>query len=77
MGWQVTATTLYCDAIADWVTVLVYKDGHTGCGHFAKFGEISRKSGDKMLVCKGPDSCQLCAEYKEDVLRRETNADEG
>lgn len=76
MGWQVTATTLYCDAIGEWVTILVYKDGHTGCSHFTKFGEVNRKADGKILECKGPNSCALCAAYKEDVFRRDVGTGE-
>ena len=31
VDWQVTATTIYCDAVDDDVTLLVYKDGSAKC----------------------------------------------
>jgi hypothetical protein len=76
LGWQVTATTLYCDVIGEWVTILVYKDGHCGCSHFVKFGPVNENVKGKVLECKGPDSCALCAAYRDDVFCRDAKADE-
>ena len=73
MGWRVTATTLFCDAVNDWVTVMVYPDGKKGCGHWTRHGKVSRKVGDKRLECNGPD-CDVCNAYREDVSRRDAEA---
>ena len=75
MKWQVTMTTLWCDIVGDWVTVLVYADGSTKCSHFTRYGPMTRKIKEKggskrELSCNGP-TCDLCLSYKEKVFRRE------
>ncbi len=42
-NWQVTATTVYCDAVDDEVTLLVYKDWSTKCTGYSKYGEPGRE----------------------------------
>ena len=48
VNWQVTATTIYCDAVADEVTVLVYKDGTAKCTGYTKYGEPGREVGVRL-----------------------------
>lgn len=48
-GWQVTATTIYCDAVDEDVTIMVYKDGSAKCTGHKKFGESITKETAKML----------------------------
>ena len=43
VDWQVTATTIYCDAVDDEVTLLVYKDGSAKCTGYKKYGEPSKE----------------------------------
>ena len=38
-GWQITAKTIFCDAVDDEVTVMVYKDGSTRCTGYKKIEE--------------------------------------
>jgi hypothetical protein len=61
--WRVTATTIYCAAVADEVTMMVYRDFTTRCTGLAKYGQ----SG-----CSGPD-CPSLTEYR-DKLAREAAA---
>lgn len=51
--WQVTATTIYCDAVDDEVTILVYKDGSMRCTGYRKYVENPDKETAQMLKKKG------------------------
>ena len=51
--WQVTATTIYCDAVDDEVTIMVYKDGSIRCTGYKKYVENSDKETAQMLKKKG------------------------
>lgn len=63
--WQVTATTIHCDAVDDDVTIIVHNDLTTTCTGYRKYvekldsqtakllGNKSNKSG-KTLKCEGP-----------------------
>ena len=65
VDWQVTATTIYCDAVDDDVTIIVYKDWSTICTGYRKYVEnpskktektLKRKAKrlDRNLKCEGP-----------------------
>ncbi len=87
VDWQVTATTLYCDAVDDDVTIMVYKDWSTRCvGYYKKYGDPvitkdttkllknkSKKLG-RALQCEGPE-CHRVVAYR-DKLRSEEPAAE-
>ena len=87
VNWQVTATTVYCDAVDDDVTIMVYKDWATRCvGYYKKYGdpvittdttkmlrEESKKLG-RELRCEGPE-CPRVVAYR-DKLRAEEPAAE-
>ena len=72
-NWKVTATTIYCNAVADEVTILVHKGWSTECTGYHKHGGTSKKSLSQLqkrsrqlkrqLGCLGPE-CQLVTEYK-------------
>jgi hypothetical protein len=51
-GWQLTATTIYCDAVDDDVTIMVYKDWSTTCIGYKKYGEGLNKEAAKVLKKK-------------------------
>ena len=84
VNWQLTATTLYCDAVHDEVTLLVYKDGSAKCTGYAKYGNSgeaatglsSRKGGlSKQLPrCEGP-LCHRMIEYRERLFSEEAKSD--
>jgi len=65
VNWQVTATTIYCDAVDDDVTITVYQDWSTRCTGYRKYAENLDKDAAKMLrrkakqqgrnlACEGP-----------------------
>jgi len=80
--WQVTATTIYCDAVDDEVTLLVGKDWSAKCTGYQKYGEpskemlnlLKRKSKQlkRRLECAGPE-CSRVTQYKEKLLTEETD----
>jgi hypothetical protein len=78
VNWQVTATTLYCQAIAEEVTVMVYKDGSikcTGCNKYASAaGEqaLSKRSRQlkRDLACAGPEGPATTA-YRDKLYAEE------
>jgi hypothetical protein len=72
--WQVTATTLYCDAVDDDVTILVYKD-------WSKYVEGLDKERVKMLQkkakrlgrnlkCEGPQDYRVTS-YRDKLTAEE------
>ena len=78
VNWQLTATTIYCEAVADEVTLLVYKDWSVKCTGYRKYGAskstiaLQRKSRQlkRELKCLGPE-CPQAISYKEKLLSEE------
>jgi hypothetical protein len=50
--WQVTATTVYCDAVDDDVTIMVHHDWSTSCTGYRKYVENLDKATAKLLKRK-------------------------
>jgi hypothetical protein len=75
MDWQVTATTLYCEAVADEVTLLVYPDWTVKCTGLIKYGN-SAKSGKKPAGCKGID-CAVVTAYLNKLKSEEESKTKG
>lgn len=79
--WQITAKTIYCDAVDDEVTLLVYKDISihcTGCKKYNEPDDITRSSiREKSRKLKRPvkcegEQCPRVNNYKEQILAEET-----
>jgi len=63
MGWQVTATTISCEYVSDFATMMVYPDHTAKCAFVNKHSKT--KGGQKRLRdCKWPD-CPLVSEFTE------------
>jgi hypothetical protein len=43
VNWQVTATTVFCDAVDDEVTIIVYKDWSVKCTGHEKYATGQEK----------------------------------
>ena len=80
VDWQVTATTIYCDAVLDEVTIMVYKDWSVKCTGYEKYTgsreasvELVKKSVrlKRVVGCEGLD-CERVTGYKEKLLAEET-----
>jgi hypothetical protein len=80
MGWQVTAITVYCDAVDDEITLLLYKDGATTCSGYKKYAKPNRETVNllekkskqlkRQLKCEGQECCRVI-QYKDKVLAKE------
>lgn len=80
-NWQVTAKTIYCEAVDDEVTLLVYKDKSTRCTGRNKYTspnsftrQIIREKTRKLkrsIKCEG-EQCPRLNQYKEKILAEET-----
>ena len=81
VGWQITATTIYCDAVDDYVALMVFKDWSVKCAGYKKYGEnitkdkakTLRKKSKKLgkeLRCEGPE-CHRLIEYRDKLLAAE------
>jgi hypothetical protein len=77
VDWDITATTILCEAVDDEVTLIVSKDGTVKCTGNQKYaspdGETARalkkKSGKlgRKLACEGMD-CDRAAAYRDGLL---------
>jgi hypothetical protein len=73
MGWNVTATKLFCNIVKQWVTILVYHDGTTKCGYFER--HLADKASNNPREAQCLEKCTLLHAYKEDVFQREARAE--
>ena len=86
VNWQVTATTIYCDAVDDEVTLMVYKDGSIKCTGYDKYREpgketvntLKRKSKqlNHKLECEGLE-CSRATQYREKLFAEEATRPSG
>ena len=80
VNWQITATTTYCDAEDEEVTLMVYKDWSTKCTGYRKYGEPNREMLNllekksrrlkRRLECTGPE-CPRVTQYKGKLFSEE------
>jgi major membrane immunogen (membrane-anchored lipoprotein) len=77
--WQITATTIKCDLVDDFVTIMVYKDWSTKCVWYArnkqkavedKNYKVDRKMKAKVDKCQGPE-CSYVTSYKDKLISEE------
>ncbi len=83
VNWQVTAATIYCDAVDGEVTLLVYRDGSAKCTGYQKYGEPSKeaakflqkkiKQQERQLKCEG-SACRRLTQYRDKLLAEEAQA---
>ena len=81
VNWQETATTIYCDAVDDEVTLMVYKDWSAKCSSYIKYHKpgkeilnlLKKKSKQlqRHLECTGPE-CPRVIQYREKLRAEET-----
>jgi len=81
VDWQVTATTIYCDAVDDDVTLIVDKDWNVVCTGFKKYSAKSDKAALKalkqkskrlgrVLSCEGPLDSRV-TDYRDKLKSQE------
>jgi len=75
-GWRVTATTIYCDLVGDFVTILVHKDWSANCVWYNRYKrEVADRKIDKKLKvkaekCTGPE-CPHVIGYRDKLIKEE------
>jgi hypothetical protein len=77
IDWEVTATTIFCEAVDDEVTLIVTGNGAVKCSGWQKYGNPKKdikqtmknksKSSGKQLGCKG-ESCVTVKQYRDKML---------
>ncbi len=82
VNWQITAKTIYCDAVDDEVTLMVYKDASCHCTGFRKYNEpnavtqkmISEKTRHlkRSIKCEG-EQCYRLTQYKDKIMAEESH----
>jgi len=75
--WEITATTIYCDAVDDEVTLMVLADGTARCTGLQKYLKPDRETSKEMnnrgkklgkqLACDG-EECRRIAQYRDKLL---------
>lgn len=77
--WEITAISLRCDCIGQFVTVMVNRDRPARCSWYLKFKsktakgkkpKISKPVKEKMEKCTGPD-CPAVIRYREKLVEEE------
>jgi hypothetical protein len=79
--WKITAKTIFCDAVDDEVTLLLYRNGTIRCTGCKKYNEpnsitlalIKGKNSHlkKPIKCEG-EQCPRVTGYKEQIMAEET-----
>lgn len=78
-NWQVTATTIECEMVNEYVTILVNKDWSAKCTWCVKNKQVaasdpkhkfSKEIKDKIGKCQGPD-CKHVIEYRDKLIKEE------
>ena len=85
VNWVMTATTIYCDAIDDEVTLIVNRDGTSKCTGYDKYGKPDKETSKsikaksrqlgKQLRCDGLD-CHRVSQYRDKLFAEENEARE-
>jgi hypothetical protein len=73
-GWQLTATTIYCDEVSDEVTVMVQKDWTVKCTGARRLAE--QRSGGKKQAGDSP-ACNPALCERVLAYRGKLQAEEG
>jgi hypothetical protein len=84
-NWVITATTIYCDAIDDEVTLIVSSDGTSRCTGYQKYGKPGREITRLMKIkgrrlgrklgCEG-SGCYRVTQYRDKLFAEEAGAGE-
>lgn len=81
VDWEVTAISIYCDAVDDDVTIMVYKDWSTSCTGYKKYvGNLTKERATMLkkkskrlgreLRCEGPLDYRV-TDYREKLIAEE------
>jgi hypothetical protein len=79
-GWQITATTIDCDMVGDYVTIMVNKDWSCKCTWWNRYKRVADEDPGhrfpreiKRVInnCQGP-YCKYVVGYRDRLVREET-----
>jgi hypothetical protein len=77
--WQVTATTISCDLVDDFVTIMVDKDWSVKCAWYNKYKakaledkthKFDKEIRQKIEKCQGP-TCYYMTDYRDKLIKEE------
>ena len=81
VNWQVTATTIYCDAVDDDITLLIHNDWTAKCVGYQRYHQPNKETRKLMekksrklnrkLECDGPE-CRYVIQYRDKLIAEET-----
>ena len=79
-GWQITATTIRCDLVDDFVTIMVNKDWSTKCNWYNRYKQkaledkkqkVKKEIRLKIEKCSGPE-CSYVGDYRDKLIQEES-----
>jgi hypothetical protein len=80
VDWEVTATTIYCDAVDDEVTIIVQGGGAVKCTGLQKYAPSDKESAKelkkkgralhKTLACQGID-CSRVTKHRAELMSKQ------
>ncbi|HEX76580.1 MAG TPA: hypothetical protein G4O12_08405 [Dehalococcoidia bacterium] len=77
--WQITAVTVRCELVDDFVTIVVNKDWTTRCTWYSRYKQkaledkeqkFDNEIGLKMEKCAGPE-CSYVTDYRDKLIQEE------
>jgi hypothetical protein len=84
VDWQLTATTIYCDAVQEEVTIFIHKDWSPACtgfnqntgtsGQQSKDAPVDTAASNSKKGCTGLP-CKITTDYINKLMAEESNAD--
>jgi hypothetical protein len=76
--WEITATTVYCEAVDDEVTLIIHRDGTARCTGQQKYagtnkdkaGLVKKRNQGKgrLAGCSGND-CPIVSRYRDSLIK--------
>ena len=85
VDWEVTASTVYCDAVDEEVTLIVQGDFSVKCTGYKRYGKPDRetlgllrgksKQSGRLLECTGLE-CPLVIQYRGKLIAEESKSRE-
>jgi hypothetical protein len=80
-NWQITATTIDCDMVHEYVTLMVHRDWSCGCTWSAKYKaagtdpkrKLNRQVAGQLSKCAGHD-CKYMTDYRDKLIKEENAA---
>jgi len=79
-NWQITATTIHCDMVDDFVTIMINKDWSMKCAWYNRYKQkaidenkkFNKEIKNKIEKCQGPE-CSYLIEYRDKLIQEESD----